>query len=130
MDTEDAIQSYQEENNCHLWQHDGPRDYHTKPSKSEKDILNDITWMWPLEYDAVVVVEALSRVRLLRPRGLQPVRLFCGIFQARILEWVAISFSRKYDINERIYKTEQTHRQREQICVCQGGAGAGGRRGL
>ena len=37
MDTEDAIQSYQEANNCHLWQHDGPRDYHTKRRKSEKD---------------------------------------------------------------------------------------------
>ena len=69
--------------------------------------------MWPLEYDAVVVVEALSRVQLLRPRGLQPVRLLCGIFQARILEWVAISFSRKYDINKCIYKTEQTHRHSE-----------------
>ena len=86
--------------------------------------------MWPLEYDAVVVVEALSRVQLLRPCGLQPVRLLCGIFQARILEWVAISFSRKYDINKCIYKTEQTHRHREQICVCQGGVGVGGRGGL
>ena len=32
----------------------------------------------------------------LRPHGLQPTRLFCPwVFQARILEWVAISFSRR-----------------------------------
>ena len=30
MDAADAIQSYQEGNNCHLWQHDGPRDSPTK----------------------------------------------------------------------------------------------------
>ena len=31
----------------------------------------------------------------LQPHGLQPTRLLCpGIFQARILEWAAISFSR------------------------------------
>ena len=30
----------------------------------------------------------------LRPYGLQPTRILRGIFQARILEWVAISFSR------------------------------------
>ena len=33
-----------------------------------------------------------------RPHGLQPTRLLClwpGIFQARVLEWVAISFSRR-----------------------------------
>ena len=31
----------------------------------------------------------------LRPHGLQPTRLLYGIFQARILEWVAISSSRE-----------------------------------
>ena len=32
---------------------DGPRDYHTKWSKLDKDrqILYDITYMWDLEYD-------------------------------------------------------------------------------
>ena len=28
--------------------------------------------------------------------GLQPTSLLCGIFQARILEWVAISYSRVF----------------------------------
>ena len=32
----------------------------------------------------------------LRPHGLQPTRLLChGMLQARVLEWVAISFSRR-----------------------------------
>ena len=43
----------------------------------------------------VVVAQLLSHVKLLQPHVLQPTRLlFHGISQARILEWVAISFSR------------------------------------
>ena len=30
---------------------DGPRDYHTKRSKSEEDKYHDITYMWNLKYD-------------------------------------------------------------------------------
>ena len=30
---------------------DGPRDYHTKSSKSERQIPYDITYMWNLKYD-------------------------------------------------------------------------------
>ena len=32
---------------------DGPRDYHTKPSKSERERQTpyDITYMWNLKYD-------------------------------------------------------------------------------
>ena len=37
-----------------------------------------------------------SYLTLLRPHGLQPIRLLVhGISQARILEWVTISFSRR-----------------------------------
>ena len=45
----------------------------------------------------VVVVYLLSRVRLLRPRGLEPTRdsSVRGILRARILQWVAISFCTK-----------------------------------
>ena len=44
----------------------------------------------------LVKVKSLSHARLLQPRGLWPTRLLSvhGIHQARILEWVAISFSR------------------------------------
>ena len=42
----------------------------------------------------VIIVYLLSRVWLLWPHGPWPARLLCpGISQARILEWVAISFS-------------------------------------
>ena len=36
---------------CHFQQHDGPRDYHTKWCKSdrERQILYDITYMWNLK---------------------------------------------------------------------------------
>ena len=30
---------------------DGPRDYHTKWSKSERQIPDDITYMWNLKYN-------------------------------------------------------------------------------
>ena len=32
---------------------DGPRDYHTKPTKSERErqIPRDITYVWNLQYD-------------------------------------------------------------------------------
>ena len=54
----------------------GPRDYHTKQSMSEKErqIAYNITYMWNL----------------------------------------------KYDTNQHIYETKQTHRCREQTCVCGG----------
>ena len=43
----------------------------------------------------VTVVQLLSLFHSLRPHGLQPSRLPCpGILQARVLEWVTISFSR------------------------------------
>ena len=37
----------------HWQQHDGPRDYHTKWSKSERErqISYDTPYMWNLEYD-------------------------------------------------------------------------------
>ena len=58
---------------------DGPRDYHTKRSLSEKDrqIQYDITYIWNL----------------------------------------------KYDTNQHICETKQTHSYREQTCGCQGGGG-------
>ena len=42
---------------CHLQQHGGPRDYHTKWSKSERErqILYDIPYMWNLKYDTNVL---------------------------------------------------------------------------
>ena len=58
---------------------DGPRDDHTKLSKSERErqISYDITYKWNL----------------------------------------------KYDTNEHIYETGQTHRHREQTCGCLGVGG-------
>ena len=42
-----------------------------------------------------LIVKLLSRVRLFGSHGLWPTRLLLrGIFQVRVLEWVAISFSR------------------------------------
>ena len=37
---------------------DGPRDYHTKWSKSERErqIPNDVTYMWNLKYDTNVLI--------------------------------------------------------------------------
>ena len=83
--------------------------------------------MWSLGYHTVGVVESLSRVRLLRPRGLQPVRLLCLWDLPGKDTGVGCHFLlQEYDINERIYKTEQTHRHREQTCDCHGGAGGRG----
>ena len=46
-------------------------------------------------YSSVECVRAQSRLTLLWPHGLQPTgSSVIGIFQARILEWVAISYSR------------------------------------
>ena len=48
-----------------------------------------------ISFDRSFVVELLSCIRLLRPNGLYlPGSSFHGISQARILEWVAILFSR------------------------------------
>ena len=46
-----------------------------------------------------------------------------GIFQARVLEWVAIAFSQNMIQMNLYMKLKQTHRHREQTCGCQGGGG-------
>ena len=47
-------------------------------------------------WHVVVVVSSLNCVRLLQPHGLEPANSSVyGILQARILEWVAIFFSRE-----------------------------------
>ena len=46
-----------------------------------------------------------------------------GIFQARVLEWGAIAFSRwnlKYDTNEYIYKTETDSGKEKRFLVAKG----------
>ena len=62
MDKEDAVHIYngillshrKEQNNAFYSNMDGPRDYHTKRSKSERErqIPYDITYMWNPKYDA------------------------------------------------------------------------------
>ena len=49
MDYFSAIKK--EWNNAICSNMDGPRDYHTKWSKSERQIPYDITYMWNLKYD-------------------------------------------------------------------------------
>ena len=44
-------QPYKEWHNAICSNIDGPRDYHTKWSKSERKIPHDITYMWNLKYD-------------------------------------------------------------------------------
>ena len=61
MDKEDVVHLYnrillshqKESNNAICSNMDGPRDYHTKQSKSERErqIPYDITYMWNLKYD-------------------------------------------------------------------------------
>ena len=61
MDKEDVVHIYngillshkKEWNNAIYSNMDGPRDYHTKQSKSEKErqIPYDITYLWNLKYD-------------------------------------------------------------------------------
>ena len=34
---------------------DGPRDYHTKWSKSDEDKYGDITYMWNLKYNTIKI---------------------------------------------------------------------------
>ena len=61
MDKEDVVQIYngillshkKEQNNAICSNMDGPRDYHTKWSKSERErqIPYGITYMWNLKYD-------------------------------------------------------------------------------
>ena len=40
-----------EQNNAICSNMNGPRDYHTKHSKSERQIPNDLTYMWNFKYD-------------------------------------------------------------------------------
>ena len=50
-------------------------------------------------YDGdVVCVSRLVVSDSLQPHELQPARVLCGILQARILEWVAVSFSREWNL--------------------------------
>ena len=50
---------------------DGPRDYHTKRSKSEKDIPCDITYIWNLKYDTnELIYETENRLWLPRGKGM------------------------------------------------------------
>ena len=61
MDKEDVVHIYsgillsyeKEQNNAICSNMDGPRDYHTKWRKSdrERQISYDITYMWSLKYD-------------------------------------------------------------------------------
>ena len=46
-----TTQPQKEWNNAICSNMDGPRDYHTKWSKSERQIPYDITYMWNLKYD-------------------------------------------------------------------------------
>ena len=51
--------------------------------------------MWVIFFTPGYVWKSLNHVNSLQPYGLWPTRLLCPwIFQARILEWFAISFSR------------------------------------
>ena len=43
------------------------------------------------------MVQSLSPVQLLQRHGLEPARLLCGISQAGILQWVAISLLQAKD---------------------------------
>ena len=47
-------------------------------------------------YGFIQFIQLLNHYQLLQPHGLQPTKILCpyGILQARIMEWVAISFSR------------------------------------
>ena len=45
---------------------------------------------------SVFFISVTVRSDSLRPYDLYSARLLCGIFQARILEWVAISSSRRF----------------------------------
>ena len=93
------------------------RYYHTKWSKSDRERLCDITYV----LSCSVVSDSLQ------PYG-PPGPLSMRILQARTPEWVAMPSSRdiaymwniKYDTNELIYETKQTHRISEQPCDCQG----------
>ena len=99
MDTEGVAHIYKgillnhkkERNNAMCSNLDGPRDYHTKWSKPEKD-----------KYHMISLIKKESEIT-------QPCPILCdpmdcrlpdssvyGIFQAKILEWVAISFSRGF----------------------------------
>ena len=57
--------------------------------------INRRAWVPTLQYRQEVKVKSLSRVQLCDPMDCsQPGFSIHGIFQARVLEWVAISFSR------------------------------------
>ena len=45
------VETKRMKNNAICSNMDGPRNYHTKWSKSERKITNDITYMWNLKYD-------------------------------------------------------------------------------
>ena len=80
---------------------DGPRDHHAKRSKSERErqIPYDITFIWNLKYDTNELAAAAAKSLQSCPTLCDPIdgsplgSPVPGIFQARILEWVAISFS-------------------------------------
>ena len=73
--------------------------------------INIFIWLNHFAVYLVVVVYLLSRVQLLQPHGL-PGFSVLGIFQARILKWVAISFSTLYTwkiVNEQYFNKMIKH---------------------
>ena len=50
---------------------DGPRDFHTKCSKSEREIqiLYDVTYMWNLKYDTNEHIDKTEIVSQIKRRG-------------------------------------------------------------
>ena len=78
MDKEDVVHiydgillSHKKEQNNAIWSNMyGPRDYHTKWSKSERErqILYDITYMWNIKYDTDELIYE-TETDLWLPRG-------------------------------------------------------------
>ena len=64
-----------------------------------------------LNYNLHMKVKSLSRVRLLATPWILPGSSVHGIFQARVPEWVAISFSRGSSLTQRLNPGLQHRRQ-------------------
>ena len=103
MDKENMVQwnfTQPQKRSNSIFNTDRPRDYHTKWSKSERQILYDITYMWNLKYETDKERKkesdvAQSCLTLCNPMDCSlPGLSIHGVLQARILEWVTISFSR------------------------------------
>ena len=101
MDKEDVLHvhngilfSYKKEwNNASCSNMDGPRDYHAKWSKPDKDKYHMITYMWNLKYDTHELIYKTETGSFSSVQSLSRVRLFATLWTAAHQAFLSITNS-------------------------------------